>query len=851
MKKILFFNLLFLSFINICSASVKGTVYCPDNNAPVNLRPSVSAGATSSLECNTEVEVLNTNAGYNKDSGCNSAFYQVRQGIKSGYACGDFIKITETPLTEEDGTVICIGDDSPLYMFRDLNRTDKINNGGLSCNTKVKILNTNAGKDGRGTCATSLYKIKYNNDEGYVCGTYIKKSTSTDDNKDNNVGKSSNGDNIYVKEDYMSAPSTNGSIRCYENTGDLYLKRTPTGSSTGVPLSCGQSVTVNSSQETDGKCPYYYNVTDTKGNTGYVCSYYVDTTKLSDRANEYYKTNSLEDYYSTLRKKNFPESYLPYLAELHARHPNWAFEAELVPLTFDKIVREENAFGRNLLEGNAFDPNYFSMGINTYDILNNKFSYYSTEVGWYDASSLAVAYYLDPRTYLNTKYILAFELLNYNNNHTENAVSKILKNKNFWNTVYTGIDSNVAKDIVGSTSDIGVSAFHIAIRIEQEISGIKTTDPRAGGEFTLNGTTYKNYYNFFNINVWGQDKILRGMKHAVDNGWNTPYKGIYGGAKFIYDNYYKVNQDTLYYEKFDVSNFTHQYMQNLAVIAQETDKAYNAYFDNVKDYFDKELSFTIPVYKDMPTYSVKSPRLGNPNNYLKELKVNNTLVNGFSYDKYNYEITVPYNTNKINVSASSIVEAAQVVGTGDITLNNEEENIDIKVTSQSGNTRVYKIKVKKSPKTDEDKEEEVITIDTILNSSGIKYNNNYIYGIEENTSINSLINNITKVSDKATINIKDNKGNNKSSGVFTSGDKVIIGNSKEEKEMTIVIYGDSNGDGKIDKDDCLTILRELKGYANLSGAYKEAADANKDGKIDKDDCLAILRHLKGYTNLNK
>ena len=253
----------------------------------------------------------------------------------------------------------------------------------------------------------------------------------------------------------------------------------------------------------------------------------------------------------------------------------------------------------------------------------------------------------------------------------------------------------------------------------------------------------------------------------------------------------------------------------------------------------------------MPIYSVKSPRLGNPNNYLKELKVNNTLVNGFSYDKYNYEITVPYNTNKINVFASSIVEAAQVVGTGDITLNNEEENIDIKVISQSGNTRVYKIKVKKSPKTDEDKEEEVITIDTILNSSGIKYNNNYIYGIEENTSINSLINNITKVSDKATINIKDNKGNNKSSGVFTSGDKVIIGNSKEEKEMTIVIYGDSNGDGKIDKDDCLTILRELKGYANLSGAYKGAADANKDGKIDKDDCLAILRHLKGYTNLNK
>ena len=65
------------------------------------------------------------------------------------------------------------------------------------------------------------------------------------------------------------------------------------------------------------------------------------------------------------------------------------------------------------------------------------------------------------------------------------------------------------------------------------------------------------------------------------------------------------------------------------------------------------------------------------------------------------------------------------------------------------------------------------------------------------------------------------------------------------------MYGDVNGDGKINKDDCLTILRQLKGYTKLDGAFKEAGDANKSGKIDKDDCLAILRQLKGYTNLNK
>lgn len=40
----------------------------------------------------------------------------------------------------------------------------------------------------------------------------------------------------------------------------------------------------------------------------------------------YYKNNSLDDYYNFLRKGCFPDSYLPFnLAELHARHPNWKF----------------------------------------------------------------------------------------------------------------------------------------------------------------------------------------------------------------------------------------------------------------------------------------------------------------------------------------------------------------------------------------------------------------------------------------------------------------------------------------------------------------------------------------------
>ena len=45
MKRVLFLLTIFLSFIGIVSASSTGTVYCPDNDEPVNLRPSVTSPA--------------------------------------------------------------------------------------------------------------------------------------------------------------------------------------------------------------------------------------------------------------------------------------------------------------------------------------------------------------------------------------------------------------------------------------------------------------------------------------------------------------------------------------------------------------------------------------------------------------------------------------------------------------------------------------------------------------------------------------------------------------------------------------------------------------------------------------
>lgn len=137
-----------------------------------------------------------------------------------------------------------------------------------------------------------------------------------------------------------------------------------------------------------------------------------------------------------------------------------------------------------------------------------------------------------------------------------------------------------------------------------------------------------------------------------------------------------------------------------------------------------------------------------------------------------------------------------------------------------------------------------------MDHSGVKYNDSYVYGIGSNTSVNGFVSNISNYNMFASATIRDKNGNIKND-IFKTGDVVTVSNSKDSKNYSVVIYGDINGDGRIDKDDCLAILRQINGYANYSGAYKTAADANKDGKINKDDCLAILRQLNGYTNLNE
>ena len=167
--------------------------------------------------------------------------------------------------------------------------------------------------------------------------------------------------------------------------------------------------------------------------------------------------------------------------------------------------------------------------------------------------------------------------------------------------------------------------------------------------------------------------------------------------------------------------------------------------------------------------------------------------------------------------------------------------------SESGRSRTYTLNITKK------KTEEIVEmpLSEVLNNSGIKYNDKYMYGISPNTNVNSLIDNIKKISATTSITIKNSNNEVKSNTNFTTGDVIEVSNSKEKKTYQVIIYGDINGDGVIDKLDYLAVLRHYYNYAKLDGVYSSAADVNRDGVIDKLDYLAILRDYYGYAKIEQ
>lgn len=549
----------------------------------------------------------------------------------------------------------------------------------------------------------------------------------------------------------------------------------------------------------------------------------------------------------------FPESYREQLKLLHAIYPNAVFRVYNVGLDFNEVVSNEAVEGKNLL----WDTNNSRDGLknfNTYNVETNSFknNYAGGGKNWYAPNEETIAYYIDPRNFLNETGIFMFESLSYNSmHHNISGVESILKSSFMYNTYVDNKTEKKFSDVIMTAGiTYGISPYYIASRILQETGTSRSA--LVLGTYP-NYPAFNGYYNFYNYGAGGNDVIFNGLAYAYDKGWNSEEKSIIGGASLIGTNYISVGQDTNYFQKWDViceskyssiyntcSYYKNQYMQNIEAPFSEALHTYNGYkstFGN--DMHDVSYVFTIPVYENMPDKTTLPSSL-SPVNYLSDLTINGKTVTNFEKSTTSYSITIPSNVKSIKVGATAVKSGTNIKGIGDIEIKSDKQIIPITVSALNGNVRTYNITVNLNDDIN-------MTLTDTLNGLSNKITDNYIIGF---STIEKLTESILNVNSAAIIKIKNNDIDI-TSGTLATGYKVIIEVGNENKEFEVVIYGDNNGDGKISAVDYVRIKNYIMGNLKLDGVYSKAADVNKDGKISAVDYVNIKNYIMGNNSTIK
>lgn len=579
---------------------------------------------------------------------------------------------------------------------------------------------------------------------------------------------------------------------------------------------------------------------------GYYCNAYLRTSSVL--------TDALKTEFSNA---GFPQSYWEKLAILKTSHPNWKFKAINTNLDFNTAVLNQNYAGKALLR-KSMSNNYAYLDQDTYsfDYYNDKFvprDDTTSSDPWYDVNKETIAYYLDPRNFLIDMYIFQFEGLSYDGNISDDNYRNVVGN------IFTNdYLANFTNDFVRAGKESKVSPIYLASLSKQEIGVGSSPNTAIAG-------TYNGMYNFYNIGATGgSNPVYRGLDFAATSDsstqrpWNTQYKAIYGGAVWIGQNYINVGQDTSYFKKFNVvanyltsqgrtvtwSNYSHQYMSNVAAPSSEAKTSYNSIFKY--NLLENGYNFYIPVYNNMPGSTLLPTRGGWPNNYLKSLSVNGTKVSNFDGADTDYNYYLDANKNSVKIEATAVNSKATISGTGTFTISSNTTK-QVVVKAENGVQKVYKINIIYSgnsnvPSTD---------LQSTMNNSGIKNNDKYLSGLTPGMDISGIKTKIVNAKKDAIVELKNSSGTTKNSGTLVTGDKVFVKVGNESKEYQVVIYGDANGDGKITAVDYVRVKNSIMGSSTLSGAYKEASDANKDGKVTAVDYVKIKNSIMGTASITQ
>ncbi len=522
----------------------------------------------------------------------------------------------------------------------------------------------------------------------------------------------------------------------------------------------------------------------------------------------------------------FPEDYQEYLKKIQKEHPNWTFDAYYTGIDWNDLVTNETVHGRNRIINSANSLWKCSCG--------------NVATGYACASKDIIEYYIDPRNFLTGDVkIFQFLEISYNSSiHTTSGISSVIKGTFMENKKVTVTVNGQQKQmsyeeiILEAAKQSGMSPYSIATKIIQEVGS------KGSKSVTGDYAGYEGYYNFYNYAASdGGEPIAKGLEYAKNGKpemtqseknnlllpWTDQYKAIVGGAKLLANSYTNAGQNTAYFYKWDVVGtttlkagqsqsissskcFWHQYMTNIQDPTSQTSKLYNTYIN--ANIIDEKLNFVIPVYNNMP----------------KTNKLPTTLTKNDGNLYYMNDAPVRIRSNPTT--------SASVLGT----MNTRDEVVAV-TARKCANANGH----------DWDKVKTASGIVGYIASEYLSPCENAKNAIIEGNNVKAIPNITAKTmaSELGITSYEITKNGTK----LTESDRIGTGyklkDTKNNKEYTLVVLGDTNGDAEINSGDLLKLKKYLLGTSKPTDAEKKAMNTNGDAEINSGDLLKLKKYLLG------
>ncbi len=486
-----------------------------------------------------------------------------------------------------------------------------------------------------------------------------------------------------------------------------------------------------------------------------------------------------------MNDQGFPDTYKRSIRRLHNLYPNWTFVAYHTNLDWNEAVSQESRLGFSLVDGS--DTSLRSKDPGAYDSSTGQYIPWDGN-NWFCANSETVAYYMDPRNFINKMNIFMFLNLGYKESETAEVIQKVLDG-----TFMSGnapVDNRRYADLFfegGRNNRISGLYLAVLARLEQGTNGSAAT---SGAAFSYNGRTYSGLYNYFNIGAvsdaenWKLGLIyanggVNGTETSYNRPWNSPSRAINGGAEWIAEGYISDGQDTMYLMKFNVTpvgTYSHQYMTNIRGVYIKSESMFFTYYDTGN--LARDLTFSIPVYENMPEYTVlpgHNPPVIIPEDPVEEPEISE------------------YDDPAADVSSGDIIT--------DLCLINDNETLT---------------------------------------------------GFETGTTAGVISNLASSMENGTQVTIRNASGETvEGNSLIATGYTVEIRNGDNVEDYTVIIKGDVNGDGKIDAADLLEVKKDILNLSELEGPYLKAALPQGEEEVSILSYIMIKRHLLGTEEIDQ